>query len=200
MYVPRHFAEDDRQALAGIIERHNFGLLVNQVAGAPFASHLPFLLEGNRLLAHMARGNPQWRAFVTEAPVLVVFSGPHAYVSPRWYASPRNVPTWNYEAVHVQGVPRVIEEGAGDLLERLVARHESDAERPWRPGDAGLDYVQGMTRGIVAFEIPVDRIEGKRKLGQNRTPEDRRAAAAHLRNAADPMDREIGRLMASLDE
>ncbi|MGH6617911.1 MAG: FMN-binding negative transcriptional regulator, partial [Alphaproteobacteria bacterium] len=101
MYLPPYFEETDRETLYGVIRDNNFGLLITTVDGAPFATHLPFLLEGDRLVAHMARANPQWRGFERGGEVLCVFQGPHGYVSPRWYAGTRLVPTWNYVAVHI---------------------------------------------------------------------------------------------------
>ena len=107
MYVPKHFAAEDRDALDAVIRANPFALLVGEMEGSPFATHLPFLLDGDSLLSHFARGNPHWKAIDGHTEMLAVFSGPHAYVSPRWYESEQAVPTWNYVAVHVYGAPRV---------------------------------------------------------------------------------------------
>ncbi len=196
MYIPRAFAEQDRETLAGMIRAYPFGLLVTTVDGVPFASHLPFLLEGERLLAHMARGNPHWRGFAAGGDSLAVFQGPHAYVSPRWYADAEAVPTWNYVAVHVYGRPRVIEDAAETrrLLDQLVEIYEAGA---WRLGDRDAAYAARMMRGIVALEMPLARIEGKLKLSQNRPEADRRRVASELSAAKEPLAAELGRLMAS---
>ena len=145
------------------------------------ATHLPFLLDSKHgpngtLLVHMARANPQWRAFDREVAVLVIFSGPHAYISPSWY-EPRNnnVPTWNYIAVHCSGKPVLMEEAGYTVghLSQLVDRQESRFDDPWFLGAMPEDYVKGLAKGVVALEIPIERIEGKAKLSQNRTSKDR---------------------------
>ncbi|MDH5513146.1 MAG: FMN-binding negative transcriptional regulator [Gammaproteobacteria bacterium] len=195
MYVPQHFSDEDRDSLDRVIRDNPFGLLVGTVDGAPFATHLPFLLDGDRLLGHVARGNPHWRAIDGKSEMLAVFSGPHAYVSPRWYAPGPAVPTWNYVAVHVYGAPRIIGNAASvrDLLDRLVGEYEAGA---WTLDRQDAGYVDRMMRGIVAFEMPLARIEGKFKLSQNRPAEDRRRVAAELAQSDRGADRQVGRLMA----
>jgi len=206
MYVPEAFAETDREVLLDFIRATGWGYLVCVRDGVPFATHLPFLLEGARgsekLVAHMARANPHWHSFsdAEAAPEqLVVFPGPHAYVSPRWYATRKAVPTWNYATVHVYGVPRIVDdpEAVRAVQQRLVEAHEGGADAPWRMEDAGADYIGGMLRGIVSFEIPVARMEGKFKLSQNRTPEDRAGVIRALAESPDEGARSISRLMAA---
>lgn len=196
MYVPGPFAETDHETLYGVIRDNPFGLLVGSLDGAPFATHLPFLLDGDRLLGHFARGNPHWKAVDGAVPMLAVFSGPHAYVSPRWYAEPQAVPTWNYVAVHVAGVPQIVDDSAAvrDLLDGLVAEHERGA---WTVGDRDPAFVKRMMRGIVAFEMPIGRIEGKFKLSQNRPGTDRDTVARELVDSHDPTAAALGRLMAA---
>ena len=205
MYVPKKFAEDDPAACHDFIEANDFALLVAPVDGRPFASHLPFLLDRDQgpcgtLHAHMARANPQWRAF-DDSEVLVVFSGPHVYVSPAWYAATPNVPTWNYVAVHAYGRPRLVDDpGAVRAhLARLVEVQEHGRAKPWRLDGLADDYVAAMIGGIVAFEIPLDRLEGKWKLNQNRTAADRVGVIAALRDRTDPGAAAIARAMAALD-
>jgi len=195
MYVPRHFSVEQRDALDRVIREFPFGLLVGVVEGAPFATHLPFLLDGDRLLAHVARGNPHWKAIDGRTEMLAVFSGPHAYVSPRWYEPGPAVPTWNYVAVHVYGVPRLITDGTSvrALLDRLVAEYEAGA---WSLDGQDANYVDRMMRGIVAFELPVARIEGKFKLSQNRPAEDQRQVAAELAASDADGNRRLAQLMA----
>lgn len=179
MYVPKDFANDDRVALDNVIRANPFGLLVGELDGSPYATHLPFLLDGDRLLAHFARGNPHWKAIDGKCEMLAVFSGPHAYVSPTWYLSRQAVPTWNYVAVHVYGAPRVIEDATQirDQMDRLVDEYEGGG---WTLDGQEPDFVTRMSRGIVAFEMPVGRIEGKFKLSQNRPVEDRDRVAGEL--------------------
>ncbi len=199
MYLPPYFAEDDREILYSVIRENNFGLLVTAGAGAPSATHLPFLLEGDTLVAHMARANPQWEAFESGAEVLCVFHGPHGYISPNWYANKKAVPTWNYVAVHVYGAPRVIDDPAVTLAmqERLVAAHEAGSPTPWTMDGLPDGYVEGQMRAIVNFEIPIARIEGKFKLNQNRKPEDRAGVIAALRASPRAGDRDLADLMAA---
>lgn len=179
MFIPKQFAMQDRSALDAVIRANPFGLLVGQIEGQPYATHLPFLLDGDRLLAHFARGNPHWKAIDGSAQMMAVFSGPHAYVSPRWYETGPAVPTWNYVAVHVYGAPRRIDdpELVRNILDRLVEEFEGGA---WSLEGQDPDFIGRMSRGIVAFEMPVERIEGKFKLSQNRPAGDRRRVIAEL--------------------
>lgn len=207
MFVPKAFRLDDRQAISDLLKAYDFGLLVTALDGQPQASHLPFLFdvqygEEGVLLGHMARANPQWRDFAAlaeqEQEALVVFQGPHSYISPTWYGGgPPNVPTWNYVAVHAYGVPQVMDDAAvvRALLERLVAVQEAGQDRPWSMGDLEESFTQAMMRGMVAFEIPVTRLEAKAKLSQNKRPEQLAAATRVLEDAGEPLARETGRWM-----
>ncbi|MBN8905900.1 FMN-binding negative transcriptional regulator [bacterium] len=178
MYVPPHFAETDPHALHDFIEAHSFGLLVSQIDGAPFATHLPFLLDRaagpyGTLVGHVARTNPHWHELAAR-PALAVFSGPHAYVSPTWYEAENVVPTWNYVAVHATGRAELIED-RGALLEiarRSVEQYESGMPRPWR-FDAGTTFVDRLLSQIVGFRLTIEKLEGKWKLNQNHPAERR---------------------------
>jgi len=184
VYVPKHFKIEDPAWIREFLDAHAFGTLINVVDGEPFATHLPMLYAGEpaplgRLRGHMARANPQWKAF-GDAPVLAIFAGPHAYVSPTWYESDGpSVPTWNYTTVHVYGRPRIVEDRASveDLLRQLVDREEAALPAPWSFDGLDATYREHMIGQIVAFEIPVARIEAKAKLSQNRTPDERRRVA-----------------------
>ena len=208
MYVPEIFRLDDAAAAGALIRENSFGLLVTVSAqGLPQASHLPFLLEESavegaegprrRLRGHMARANPQWHDLETLAAsggeALVVFQGAHGYVSPSWYGPGPAVPTWNYLAVHLYGRPRIIaaEAEVAALLQRLVQEHEAGAARPWCLEDQDPRYLARMRRGIVAFEIPVVRLEAKAKLSQNRPAADRRGVVEALESAQDPQGRAL---------
>ncbi len=176
IHIPQHFAEHDLARLQALVRAHNFATLVSAHEGGIQVSHLPFLLDdkGEMLRAHMARANPQWRSFSPEREVVVIFHGPHHYVSPAWYASHPSVPTWNYAVVHVQGRPTLIDdrERLAALVRELVTRHESPSPKPWKM-DLPADYQDKMLSGIVGFEIEITRLEGKFKLSQNRPVEDR---------------------------
>ena len=197
MYLPRHFAEDDPAVLHEFIRQNSFGILTSTVEGKPFATHLPFLLDGDTLVAHMARANPQWRAFAAGEEVLCVFAGPHAYVSPRWYAAENAVPTWNYTAVHVYGTPEIVADpdAAWADQKKLADAFEAGADAPWSLDDRDPEYVAGMIRAIVNFRIPIARIEGKFKLSQNRPEEDRARVIDALAQSDNPDDRNTAALM-----
>ncbi len=204
MYVPKAFAGADTAWCHDLMRRESFALLVTvDEDGAPFASHLPVLLDAARgslgtLEAHVARANPQWRHFADGKPVLCTFAGPHAYVSPAWYGVHPSVPTWNYVAVHAYGVPAVIDEPARvrALLGRLVQTYEGGRAEPWRMDSLAGEYLDGMLRGIVAFEIPIDRLEGKAKLSQNRPEGDQAGVVDGLRAGSDPLALAVADLMA----
>jgi transcriptional regulator len=199
MYIPAHFRVEDPALLLPLLERYGFATLVTVEEGSPFATHLPLLLrrEPDRLVGHMARANPQWRGLEAQREVLALFQGPHAYVSPSWYASAPNVPTWNYAVVHAYGTARLLEDAAEvlALLGDTVAQYESGRERPWRLEDA-QDYAERLVAGIVAFEVRVTRLEGKFKLSQNKGAADRAGVIAALEASADPLERELARMMA----
>ncbi len=200
MYVPAHFRIDDVATLRAFMRAHAFAALVTVVNGAPFATHLPLLIDGEGdelvLRGHVARANPQWRT-LEDQDALAIFSGPHAYVSPSWYTVAESVPTWNYATVHAIGRGRLLTERTGvmDVLRRLTDGEEARFEQPWSIDRLTEDYVDGMRRAIVAFEIPVTRLEGKYKLSQNRIPADRTGVAEALTASGDPTARDVALLM-----
>lgn len=201
MYVPPHFAQTDRAALFAFMARHSFALLVSAGDdGVPVATHLPLLVDPaagphGALRGHLARENPHARVLAGR-PALAVFSGPHAYVSPTWYAAPNTVPTWNYTAVHATGTAELVEDEAGvlDLLAEAVAAYEAGMPEPWR-FDRGSTFARRLAAGVVGFRLPIDRLDGKWKLNQNHPPERRERVAAELERSADPTAREVARLM-----
>lgn len=205
MYVPSYFAQTDAGVLHQLMRRYGFATLVTVSDGAPFASHLPLLVDVERgphgtLLGHVARANPQWRSF-GEAEALAIFQGPHAYVSPSWYAGGPNVPTWNYAVVHAYGVPRLVEERAAAraVIERLVTTYEGGRVVPWETASLAGDFVDGLMKAIVVFEVPIARLEGKYKLSQNKSAEDRRGVVAGLRAEGGPESVEVARLMSAAE-
>lgn len=188
MYSPAYNRPEEHAEIVAFLRANNFALLVTGTGGTLHASHLPVLVEERegrlRLDMHMAKANPQWREFFDDE-VLVVFSGPHAYVSPRWYEQQERVPTWNYAAVHAYGVPKLLEERhakhAGQ--ERLVAAHDPQ----WLPkfGELREQYVTDMLEGIVNFQIPVTRLEARWKLSQNRGRREQERIATQLERSGD---------------
>ncbi len=200
MYNPPHFTSTDLTWLDWLAEHHAFGTLISQVEGAPFASHLPVLYKrtGDQVVlsGHWARPNPQWREIGNQR-VIFIFQGPHAYISPRWYAdTPKQVPTWNYVAAHVYGAIRLIQEG--DELENIVTslstRFEAGAAAAWTL--AGSDPAnRARLRGIVGFELRSAAIQVKLKLNQNHPAANVAGAIAGLRSTGSPEAAAVATLM-----
>ena len=198
MYSPPYNQVEDRAEVLSFMRANNFAVVVTATGGEPRASHLPVLVEerdgGLVIVAHMAKNNPQWEAFFDEE-VLVVFHGPHAYVSPRWYAEKERVPTWNYAAVHAYGKVRAFHEPEAKraAVAKLVAHHDPQ----WLPDYEKLSdgYMAGMLEAIVAFEIPVDRLETRWKLSQNRGREEMELITAELEKSPFGSERDLVPLM-----
>ena len=205
MYNPKQFQMSELAPMHALIRQHNFGILVTQHDGAPFATHLPFMLDAERgpygtLLAHVARPNPQWHDLAEGREALAIFQGPHAYISPSWYTVAPSVPTWNYAIVHAYGRPRIVSDPTElhTMLARLVDMHEAGFVEPWRM-DLPADYMERMMRGVVGFELQITRLEGKEKLSQNRSAEDRAGVVAALRPSADPLVAAVAGMMERED-
>ena len=206
MYRLRHFDIGDVQVLRRVMRDQSFALLVTTEDGAPFASHIPLLLDRDtgdqgRLLGHVAKANPQWRAFDGKTEAMAVFWGPHAYISPNWYETETMVPTWNYVTVHAYGKPTVIDdpETVRQGQAQLVDTYESDATGNWSMDVLPDDYLGKMLGAIVAFEMPIERLQGNFKLSQNRQPKDREGAIEGLRQTGNAEAEEVARLMAEFN-
>ena len=206
MYNPKHFQTEDIARMHDLMRRNSFAALVTQHDGAPFATHLPFLLDERRgpygtLLAHVARGNPQWHDLAAGQPALAIFQGPHAYISPSWYGVAPSVPTWNYAVVHAYGTARLVDDRAElhAMLRALVDQHEAAFERPWQM-DLPEDYMDRMMRGVVGFAIEIARLEGKLKLSQNRGADDRRRVVEALDHGDDRLGQATAGMMRTLED
>lgn len=177
MYIPKHFAITDQEEIFAFIEANAFGQLVSSLAGRPFATAMPFLIDAQRtkLIGHLAGQNPQ-HAELAGQEVLISLLGPHEYISPSWYASP-GVPTWNYQAVHIYGRCSVFSdaERLRSLVDSLTRKYESGFASPWSP-----DYPAAMLKAIVGVEVTIGEIQCKYKLSQNRSPDDRRQVHERL--------------------
>lgn len=193
MYNPPHFTETRPQQITALVQQHPLGTLVVAGPEGLDAHHLPFLYDPaagphGRLQAHVARANPLWRQCGDGTPVLVIFRGPAHYISPNWYPGKhethRQVPTWNYQVVHLHGRLRVRDDVGfvRGVVARLTRTHEATAgnPQPWKMGDAPADYLDQMLAAIVGIEIEVERVEAKSKLGQNKEARDRRGPAQAL--------------------
>jgi len=202
MYVNPHYAERELPVLHEMIEAARFGLIV-VCADGPLAAHIPWVLhreEGRdgTLLAHVARNDPLARHLGDGREALAIFSGPKAYVSPRWYASD-SLPTYNYLAVHVYGRPRLLEDRDEVLvyLAELVDVHERRFPSPWSLTSASEDHVDELLPHIVAFRLEIEAVQGKRKLSQNKTVKDRDGVIGGLRERGADDDRAIAEEMAA---
>lgn len=191
MYLPAHFAETRPEELQRIIREHPLGMLVTHGSHGLDAEHIPFEYDPGEdglgvLSAHVARANPVWQRCPSGTPVMVVFRGAQAYVSPNWYPSKhdthRQVPTWNYEVVHAHGTLTVHDDErfVRRIVARLTRRHEAAEPKPWKMGDSAPEFIDGMLRNIVGIEIAVASLVGKRKLSQNKEARDRLGAADTL--------------------
>ncbi len=192
MYIPPHFAITDPQVLHRIMGDHPLGVLVTSASSGLDANHIPFEFNPSAgklgvLTGHVARANPVWKQCLQGADVMVIFRGDETYISPNWYPSKhethRQVPTWNYEVVHVFGrlTVRDDEKFMRGVVARLTRTHEAQEPKPWKMGDSAPDYIDGMLKAIVGLEITIERFEGKSKLSQNRESRDLQGAVDKLR-------------------
>ena len=193
MYVPRFNAVEDEQAIRDFVATAGAAELVTTGSdGYPCSTLLPVVWEGDRVIAHFARANPHWTSIGPDSPCLLVVRGAQAYVSPSWYATKqehgRVVPTWNYSAVQIRGRATVHDDPdwARDAVTRLTRRHESHRAAPWDVTDAPEKYVAGQLRAIVGVEVLVESVDGKAKLSQNRSEDDRRGVVAGLLDEPSP--------------
>jgi transcriptional regulator len=193
MYLPEHFRVNDDGALLAFAAAHPFATVITQRDGGMAVSHLPLLVDPERMVlrGHLARENPQFGDFAAGAGALAIFHGPHCYVSPSVYAQQPSVPTWNYVVVHARGRSRLATDGElRAMLDELVARFDPTS---WR-FDPPDDYRQRMMGAIAGFEIAVESLEGKWKLSQNRPLEDQQRVATWL-EAGDADSRAVAALM-----
>jgi transcriptional regulator len=176
MYIPKHFEINEQSAFA-FIESHAFGQLISSVNGKPFSTHMPFLISDDKkqLIGHIAKQNPQ-HLKIEGQEVLVTFLGSHEYISPSWYAS-QGVPTWNYQAVHVYGSCKIIheEEIVKSCVDSLTKKYEANFSEPWQ-----AHYNTSLLDYIVGLEITIHEVQGKFKLGQNRSVQDQQQVLEKL--------------------
>ncbi|MBZ9784577.1 FMN-binding negative transcriptional regulator [Pseudomonas sp. REP124] len=206
MYTPRNFAIDDLHELHQQILGTRLAMVVTHGEHGLQASHLPMLFNPDQgpngtLYGHFAKANPQWKELQNGAEALVIFAGADAYVSPGFYPSKAEhgkvVPTWNYVAVHAYGSAEVFTDADRllTLVSALTDRHEASRAQPWKVADAPVDYIDGMLKAIVGFALPIQRLEGKRKLSQNRNAEDIAGVREGLAVSSDTQDQALAHLM-----
>ena len=206
MYVPRAFAVDDIKILHQQMQASPLPVLVTHASQGLLASHVPMLLNPDEgpcgtLYGHLARANPHWQDLAQGTEALVIFAGEQAYISPTFYPGKADhgkaVPTWNYLAVHAYGMAEVFDDAERllSLVSRLSDRHEANRPAPWAVSDAPDDYVDSMLKAIVGFRLPITRLQGKRKLSQNRDARDQAGVRQGLLANPNPQDHALAHLM-----
>ncbi len=197
MYISKLYREEDREKILEFLHQNDFATVVSYDGERPVASHLLVEVAEDRdklfVNGHMSRANSLWKTFESNAEVLVMFQGPHTYISPTWY-NHVNVPTWNYQAVHVYGIPRLVTayKEAYLLLKRLIDRHEGGT---YKMDTLPKDFVEKEIKGVMAFQVTVTRIEANYKLSQNRNDEDYRSIVSHLEKREDELSHGVAEAM-----
>jgi len=197
MYIPPYFKEDDEQQLLSFIKANSFAVLVSK-GDELKGTHLPFVVgneNGNIVLtSHMAKNNEQWRDF-DKRDILVIFNGPHGYVSPSLYEKKENVPTWNYIAVHAYGKPEIISKNHEVIavMESMIRQYDENYFKQWK--ELKPEYVDGMLKGIVAFKIVVNKLQGKFKLSQNKKTAEQQNIISAFEKSEDSQARDIAKAM-----
>jgi transcriptional regulator len=198
MYIHKLYREENREKILEFLRQNDFAALVGYDGERPVASHLlmEIVEEGQNLFVngHMSKANSLWKILEKNSEVLVIFQGPHTYISPTWYDHV-NVPTWNYQSVHLYGKPQIItdHDEAYGLLKRLIERHEANS--PYKLENLPQDFVKKEMKGIIAFEINVTRLEANYKLSQNRDDKNYRSIVAHLEERTDDLSRGVAEAM-----
>lgn len=182
MFTPSHYKNENITEIKKFLVHNSFGILVNQVDGKPWATHIPLELDvdssGNDILVgHIAKANPQWKHFKQKEQVLCIFNGPHSYVSSSWYKE-EEVPTWNYIAVHVYGTLKILDEEALlASLHKLVDKYEKDSKEPISIHDMSPKTMRQI-KGVVGFQIKIEDIQATYKLSQGREHDHTKIIAA----------------------
>ncbi|MDO3625189.1 FMN-binding negative transcriptional regulator [Mucilaginibacter sp. BT774] len=203
MYIPSFNSFTDGQEIVAFMQRYSFATIITQMDGVPVATHLPFLVKEENdkltLQAHFAKANPQWKEIEGNTS-LVIFTEPHAYISPNNYGKVENVPTWNYIAVHAYGKAHILDDIAQktELLKHTINAFESAYLQQWE--SLPEQYRLKMMNGIVAFEIEVTDLQAKRKLSQNRSEQEQTNIINSLSQSPDANEREIAAYMSKLPD
>lgn len=197
MYIPKHFQLNDKEMIYDFIEKYSFATLFSHHKGEPYATHLPLTLNKgeNALYGHFARPNEQWKD-IENQQILVVFQGPHCYISPSWYETMKAVPTWNYVSIHIYGKMEIVEDRKVifDSLNEMVNKYERQ-DSPYNLSNIDRDFLDRMNKGIVAFKIKITNIEAKAKLSQNHPMERQELIIKHLEDTSNQDNLQVAALM-----
>jgi len=198
MYIPKHYQGKDKDEAIAFMQRFNFGIIVTTIELSPVATHLPFVISEKDadivITSHFAKANEQWKQLESNES-LVIFSEPHAYISPKHYDKKENVPTWNYISIHAYGKARIIADEAElfGVLESMMENFEPAYKEQW--DSLSTDYKSKMAKGIVAFEIRVSKLESKEKLSQNKKENERKSIIESLSKSEHSTEKLIGEYM-----
>ncbi|NRG44292.1 FMN-binding negative transcriptional regulator [Bacillus sp. CRN 9] len=197
MYIPKYFKIDDEEVIYDFIEKNGFATVFSQHNGEPYATHLPLMLNEskNALFGHFARPNDQWKD-IDDQQILAVFQGPHCYISPTWYETTKAVPTWNYVSIHIYGKMEIVEDKKViyNSLNDLVNKYES-IDSIYNLDNVESSFIEGMSKGIVAFKLKITKIEAKAKLSQNHPVERQKLIIKHLEDTPQQDNIQIASLM-----
>lgn len=198
MYIPKHYLSTDKEEIINFIKTYSFATIITVKDNFQTATHLPFVVteRNNELIltSHFAKANEQWKD-ITNNQVLVIFTEPHAYISPKYYESKMNVPTWNYVAIHLYGKGKIISEQkeSFEVLELMINHFEKDYLTQWK--DLPLEYKNKMLKGIVTFEIAITEIQAKKKLSQNKTDLERKNIISAFENSNNENEKVLAEMM-----
>mgnify|MGYP001417875538 CR=1 FL=1 len=195
MYTPRHFKVTDMKEILNFVQENSFGTIVTTDEGKPIATHLPFILnkidDDYYLSSHFAYGNLQWKTLEDNDQVLVIFQGPHAYVSSSWYGH-ENVPTWNYQAVHIYGKAKILtKDELREDLANLLEKYEKHRENPILWETLSPDMLESQMKGVVGFKVKVEEVQAAYKLSQNRNEEDYENIIHKLKEEESPVSKQV---------
>ncbi len=204
MYIPKHFSQTEFVKVRILIEENSFATILSfPDGGKPFINHLPVIFNSNEyeemiLIGHMSKRNPQWHHFQNNPDCTIIFQGGHTYITPKWYRSGRDVPTWNYAIVHLHGTIEIVESYVEqiEILKKLTLHFEKNSADPWKfslPDDLVSEFA--LTSAIVSFRFKIEKIDAKFKLSQNRSKDDQEGIIEGLKNRTDLMSKIIMELM-----
>jgi transcriptional regulator len=204
MYIPNAFLQTDKATVLEVLDKYGFGIVVSNSEGELLATHIPLLFKAvqgqDYLYGHMARNNDQWKSFSPDQKIMVIFSGPHGYISPTWYESKLTVPTWDHISVHVYGYPELIPDlgQVKDLLTQTTDHYEKYNGTQWK-FELPEEFSQKLMGTIVAFRLKVVDIQAQFKLSQNRNAEDKAKVIRALNERGDASSVQLADLIKNFD-
>lgn len=203
MYIPKHFSSNDKEQIICFMNEYSFAAIISLQEAIPVATHLPFVIEKRGedivIISHFARANEQWKE-LEQQTALVIFTEPHAYISPKYYDTKLNVPTWNYVAIHAYGKVVIIKEKdkVEEVLEKTIRYYEASYQQQWN--QLPDKFKEGLIKGIVPFEITITDLQAKYKLSQNRTENEKKKVIDSLKGSESTIDNKVGEMMEAVNK